>query len=568
MRSVGRYQLNERIGEGAMADVYRAFDPEIGRSLAIKLLKPEYRQSEECCSRFLREARAAGALSHPGIVTIHDVGESDGDPYIAMELLDGEPLDDLLRRTGQFGAEHLISIGLQLVEALAYAHSLGVVHRDIKPSNVMISRDGCSAKLLDFGIARVVEAHPTLDGENLKTQVGQVIGTPRYMSPEQAQGLPLDGRSDLFSLGVVLYEMATGVAAFPATSAATLALQITMSDPEPIGLRAPGCPRGLQFIIEKLISKKPEKRFADGAQAAAALRREQAGLNAVIAEGRRRGRGRRLPLEVRTTLVIAGVTAIALVIGTQTMLSRQYTAMERVALTSGSTIAEFVASNVALSAVENATLPPAEQDWAPIAAFVTAASHESNVKGMSVVDAEGIVRGASDQALIGKRYQAPTGETAVHTATAEKVTNARLAGGIDAFRFVRPILYAGRPFGTVDLTLSKAELERTAQLSQVLLSALAALILLVVAGTSFLVVRALAGPIRRLRAGLDAVAAGDLDMRISHRRTDEFGDLFDRFNRLVGELDTRVEQEDLAATRLNSPPAPNAPAASVSRKVA
>src|SRR5258708_16326681 len=116
MRLVGRYQLNERIGEGAMADVYRAFDPEIGRSLAIKLLKPEYRQSEECCSRFLREARAAGALSHPGIVTIHDVGESDGDPYIAMELLHGEPLDDLLKRSGPFDPEHLLSIGLQLVE--------------------------------------------------------------------------------------------------------------------------------------------------------------------------------------------------------------------------------------------------------------------------------------------------------------------------------------------------------------------------------------------------------------------------------------------------------------------
>jgi serine/threonine-protein kinase len=568
MRTVGRYQLNERIGEGAMADVYRAFDPEIGRSLAIKLLKPEYRQSEECCSRFLREARAAGVLSHPGIVTIHDVGESEGDPYIAMELLDGEPLDDLLKRTGPFGAEHLLSIGLQLVEALAYAHGLGVVHRDVKPSNVMISRDGRSAKLLDFGIARVVEAHPTLDGENLKTQVGQVIGTPRYMSPEQAQGMPLDGRSDLFSLGVVLYEMATGVAAFPATTAATLALQITMSDPEPIALRAPGCPRGLQFIIEKLIAKKPEKRFADGAQAAAALRREQAGLTAVLAEGRARGHGRRLPIEARMTLIMTGVTAIALVIGTQTMLSRQYAAMERVALTSGSTIAEFVASNAALSAVENATLPAAEQDWAPIAAFVTAASHESNVKGMTVVDANGIVRGASDQRLIGERYHAPAGEKVVNSAPGEKVSKAHLAGGGDGFRFVRPILYAGRPFGTVDLTLSNAELERTAQLSQMLISALAALILLVVAGTSYLVARALAGPIRRLRAGLEAVAAGDLDMRISHRRADEFGDLFDCFNRLAGELDQRVEQEDLAATQLSSPPAPAPSKPALPRKVA
>lgn len=568
MRLVGRYQLVERIGEGAMADVYRAFDPEIGRSLAIKLLKPEFRQSDECCARFLREARAAGALSHPGIVTIHDVGESEGDPYIAMELLDGEPLDDLLRRVGPFDAEHLLTIGLQLVEALTYAHGLGVVHRDVKPSNVMISRDGRSAKLLDFGIARVVEAHPMLDAENLKTQVGQVIGTPRYMSPEQAQGLPLDGRSDLFSLGVVLYEMATGVAAFPATTAATLALQITMSDPEPIAQRASNCPRGLQFIIEKLMAKKPEKRFADGAQAAAALRREQAGLNAVIAEGRARGRGRRLPLEARMTLVMTGVTAVALVIGVHTMLSRQYTAMERVALTSGSTIAEFVASNAALPAVENATLPPEQQDWAPIAAFVTAASHEAEVKGMTVVDAGGVIRGASDQRLIGRRYRAPIDEATVRSAPDEKVTSTHLAGGAEGFRFIRPILYAGQPFGTVDLTLSKAELERTNSLSQMLLAGLGLLILLVVAATSFLVARSLAGPIRRLRAGLDAVTEGDLDMRISHRRADEFGDLFDRFNRLVGELEQRAEQEDLAATRLNATVAPADSKPTFSSKVA
>jgi methyl-accepting chemotaxis protein len=328
-----------------------------------------------------------------------------------------------------------------------------------------------------------------------------------------------------------------------------------MSDPEPIATRAPGCPRGLQFIIEKLIAKKPEKRFADGTQAAAALRREQAGLTAVLAEGRDRGRGRHLPLEGRMTLIMTGVTAVALVIGMHTMLSRQYTAMERVALTSGSTIAEFVASNAALPAVENATLPPAQQDWAPIAAFVTAASHEENVKNMAVVDASGVVRGASDPRLIGQRYAAPTGEATIRSAPDEKVTSARLADGVDGFRFVRPILYAGRPFGTVDITLGKAELEQTNQLSQMLLVALAGLILLVVAGTSFLVARALAGPIRRLRAGLDAVAAGDLDMRISHRRADEFGDLFDRFNRLVGELDQRVEQEDLAATRLSVPPA-------------
>ena len=143
----GRYHVIDRVAAGGMGEVFRARDAVLDREVAIKVLHRSLAGDQGFVERFRREAQAAANLNHPNIVTIHDVGESDGDPYIAMELLDGEPLDDLLKRTGQFGAEHLISIGLQLVEALAYAHSLGVVHRDVKPSNVMISRDGRSAKL-------------------------------------------------------------------------------------------------------------------------------------------------------------------------------------------------------------------------------------------------------------------------------------------------------------------------------------------------------------------------------------------------------------------------------------
>ncbi|MET0293990.1 MAG: serine/threonine-protein kinase, partial [Phenylobacterium sp.] len=141
---IGRYEVRERIGQGAMADVWRAYDPGIGRELAVKLLKDEFRADPEYAARFLREARAAGALSHPNIVTIFDVGEEGGYPYIAMELLEGEPLDVVIERNGRLAPADVIAIGLQLAEALRYAHDLGVVHRDIKPSNVMLSPDGRS----------------------------------------------------------------------------------------------------------------------------------------------------------------------------------------------------------------------------------------------------------------------------------------------------------------------------------------------------------------------------------------------------------------------------------------
>ena len=166
-------------------------------------------------SRFLQEARAAGSLSHPNIVTIYDVGEAQGFPYIAMELLSGQPLDVVMRERGVFDIADVLNIGVQLSDALSYAHRLGIVHRDIKPSNVMLSQDGKTPKILDFGIARVSEASGDANATRLMhTQVGQVLGTPRYMSPEQALGRELDGRSDLFSLGVVLYEMITGKPAF------------------------------------------------------------------------------------------------------------------------------------------------------------------------------------------------------------------------------------------------------------------------------------------------------------------------------------------------------------------
>ena len=235
MQVVGRYEILEKIGEGAMADVYRAFDPSIQRVLAIKVLKAEFRQNREYTARFLREAKAAGALSHPNIVTIYDVGEVDAYPYIAMELLDGETLDRAAEREGRLAADRVMDIGLQLALALHYAHQTGVVHRDIKPSNIFLGSDGRTIKILDFGIARVTEADRAAeDAENLKTQFGQVLGTPRYMSPEQALGRELDGRSDLFSAGVLLYELITGRRAFSGATAVTLALQITQIDPHRI----------------------------------------------------------------------------------------------------------------------------------------------------------------------------------------------------------------------------------------------------------------------------------------------------------------------------------------------
>jgi len=527
MKIVGRYQIQARIGQGAVANVYRAYDPSINRVLAIKVLRREYCRNPEFTSRFLREARAAGALSHPNIVTIYDVGEIEGFPYIAMELLDGAPLDKVAQQTGRFPIDNVIAIGCQLASALQYAHGAGVVHRDIKPSNIILSRDGRSIKILDFGIARVADINSTAGEEVLKTHVGQVLGTPRYMSPEQALGRPLDGRSDLFSVGVLLYELITGKPAFNGSSAATLALQITQLEPAPIDV-TPECPRGLKFVVGKLLAKRPEQRFATGAALLDALKRERAALENAKTIG-----VRKLTSSLRGAIAITAATALICALGIATVLDRQYRAMERVAVTSGASIASFVASNTALTAAENAVLPEEESDWLPVQAFIATASADPNVTQMQIADHRGVIRAASNPELIGALYLEPRGRRVASNAANISVTSVRGSTGAESFRFAQPITYAGRTVGLVDVSVRKTELQGAALLSLALLGGLGALIVALVAFLSVLASRWVLAPVRTLKAALQDAADGNSDFRISHTRNDEFGDLFDGFNALM-----------------------------------
>jgi eukaryotic-like serine/threonine-protein kinase len=529
---LGRYRIDGRLGEGAMADVFRAHDPDIGRTVAIKLLKPQYARDPEIGARFLREARAAGALSHANIATIFDVGEVDGVAYIAMELVDGKPLDEVLHAAGRMPYERVLRIGRQLADALAYAHRSGVVHRDVKPSNILISPDGATAKLLDFGVARVGDT----EGAALaRTQVGQLVGTPRYMSPEQALGLPVDARSDLFSLGVVLYEMVTGKVAFPGTGLAALAIQIAQDKVAPIGASAADCPPGLRFIIDKLLAKKPEQRFADGAALVAALDRE------LSAEREASPTRRGLPLRIKLPLTLFVVTALALAASVYSILGREQRALEQMAAISGNSIAAFVTGNAAVVAADNAGLAATDQDWASLQAFVATAAQDEGVRDIVVADADGVIRASSRPDQIGRRYRASSGEPTIDGAGDRAVTSAPDQGAGTGLRFVRPILYAGARFGTVDLVLKRTALDQAIARSKALLAALSAIVMFAVLLVGYLSGAMVARPLRRLRVALDDAAKNDFAMRLSHRRRDEFGEVFDAFNRAAAEAESRVQ---------------------------
>lgn len=308
---IGRYEVRERLGEGAMSVVYKAFDAEIGRELAIKLLKPDLAKDPTYRSRFIAEAKAAGKLNHANIVTIFDTGEIASGPYIVMELLDGLTLEDEIKVKGFPKVEDAVEIGIHLADALNYSHERKVVHRDVKPSNIIRVGGQHQVKITDFGIAHIENP----DGMRL-TMVGTIVGTPRFMSPEQARGEQnIDGRSDLFSVGVLLYYLLSGKHPFTGETVISLCNKILNVPPTPMAEVAPQVPAGLRRIVERLLNKDINKRFQSGKALAVALR----GVRAEMDEDRQRSRENKLlPMRHRwavlLTLMVALVTAGVLLV--------------------------------------------------------------------------------------------------------------------------------------------------------------------------------------------------------------------------------------------------------------
>ncbi len=269
-RALGRYEIVAEIGRGAMGAVYKARDPKIDRLVAIKtvlLHQSVVQEQQDFRRRFFIEAKAAGRLLHPGIVAVFDVGEDPetSDPYIVMEYIEGITLRELLARQGKkLPVDHALRIAQELAEALDYAHTQGVVHRDIKPANILVTKDG-QAKISDFGIAQLDLTHMTLPG--------RVLGTPAYMSPEQLEGEKVDGRSDLFSLGAILYTSLTGHRPFQGNSATTVCFKVANREPLQVTSLAPELPHELDAVIARALAKNPEERYQRGTEFAEDLRK-------------------------------------------------------------------------------------------------------------------------------------------------------------------------------------------------------------------------------------------------------------------------------------------------------
>ncbi|MGA7255955.1 MAG: serine/threonine-protein kinase, partial [Terracidiphilus sp.] len=312
---IGRYEILEELGHGAMGSVLRARDPAMGRTVAVKTILTsalESGQGEEYRMRFYREARAAGSLAHAGIVPVFDVGEHEGMPFLVMEYVEGRTLAAAMRSGERFTLERVCELGQQIAEALGYAHRKGVIHRDIKPANIlMTSPDAYGSerpRITDFGVAKLAAGEVT--------RTGQLLGTPAFMPPEQFTGAPVDGRADLFSLGVILYALATGEQPFPGETVTTVSYKVVHTDPVPPARLNPAMPAALDAAILKCLAKNPAERFQTGEELAAEL----AAL-----------RGATEPSVMRTAVVTTGVDSEATQDGSAAgMLVRQTAPVGRI----------------------------------------------------------------------------------------------------------------------------------------------------------------------------------------------------------------------------------------------
>ena len=543
VRQVGRYQVVERIGRGGMATVYRAHDPSIGRDVAIKFLHASLSEDEEYRERFLQEARAAGGLSHPNIVIVHDVGEIEGRPYMAMELLDGEPLSDSMAGGQPMPVRDVVIMGIQVARALDYAHARGIVHRDIKPGNLMRLRGTQTVKVTDFGIAHVEAV-----GKEQRTRVGDILGTPQYMSPEQAAGEKLDGRSDLFSSGIMFYQMLTGQRPFAGDSLVALAVKIAKEEPTPIAKLRPDLPAALRRVVERCLAKAPDRRFQTGRELSDALSRV---LDEIDAAALDKDKPRIVPLRVKWAATMALIVAVVMALAGTVITKRQQAALMAQVIDSGAALSRFIAAQNAASALL--------EEWEAVDVSVQSIMKTGDFQSITLTDTAGVVRAASQQDLKGKPYQAPKGEALAQRDGGLVVTRYQ-AQGEPVLGFDAPITYGGKPAGRVALGLTERPLVQVARLSITLMGVLALVTIAAVAIAMYFVANWFAQPIRLLGESMAEIAKGRFDHRIHEQRKDEFGLLYAAFDQMAQALHDREAGAGATAMPLQPASTVTAPA--------
>ena len=524
---VGRYRIDGILGEGAMAVVYAGFDPDIERQVAIKCLHREVAADPAFRRRFLAEARAAGQLTHPHIVTIFDAGETgDGRAYIAMERLSGETLASRVAREGYPPLPVIMDLVEQIAAALDYAHAQGVVHHDIKPENIMLTDGWQHAKVNDFGIAercgrRGVAAAP-------RTEVG---GTPAYMAPEHLRGQATDARSDLFSLGVVLYWLLTGKLPWPETGDVEQLIREREQMPTPsIQPRDPAAPSILLDVVRTLLAPVASARYQRGTEVVDDLqlaRREYERLHEKPLASHITS------LRLRWVGILGAVLSLTLLLGLATIHTRQNVAVTRLALDFGSSLGRMVAAESA----ENLLLG----DRAATRALVESIARNQQIDYLAIADRYDEVIASTRPEQVGHRLPALTGQQLARPGDIDSYRSQAANGvrGNEMLLFAVPVRYQTATVGALRLGISTAPLRSAQKATLWVIIAVLVVTLVAVVGAAYWLSRRLLALLDLLSAALLRVARGDFHYRIRLARRDELGRLFATFNLMSGALQAR-----------------------------
>lgn len=447
---IGRYKLVKEIGRGAMSVVYQAEDPEIGRSLAIKLLKHELVEKEEYRELFLREAKAAGRLGHPGIVTIYDVGIWQERPFIAMELLEGENLDDYLQKNGTLSLEQAADLAKQLTLALDYAHQNGVIHRDLKPDNILVLDGGRRFKITDFGIAHV--EHLFLEDEGGKTNE-KIMGTPAYMSPEQITGHGVDFKTDLYSLGVILYQVTKGELPFQAPNYAAMMQAVLHMNPQPINIVSE---QGFmwQSIIFRLLQKNPDHRYDSSDELlieietlAKELTQNKEGLAGI----------RFVSMRARWAISLSAVVLVVMILGMVWVYNKQNQLMNQLVFDYGNSMVQIISS-------ETAELLLLDEDVALQAITVDIADN-SQIQHLSIRNGQDIVQSSSQPDQINKPFELPKASELQQQNNDAKIYSNLTDYNQEVVLFDSPITYQDKQIGHAFIAISRSNLKSATQSS-------------------------------------------------------------------------------------------------------
>lgn len=516
MERIGRYEIVRELGRGSMSIVYEGFDGRIDRNLAIKVLRRRYARDVGARQRFLREARAAGGLAHPNIVTVFDVGQAEAAPYMVMELLPGGTLQHWLEqdRLAELDTDRLIELAIQLARALAYAHQHGVIHRDIKPANIHYDPKTNIAKMMDFGIAATERKTETTESQE------RIAGTLTHMAAELLAGEPADARTDLYSLGVVLYQLLSGVLPFSAETPETLIKQIRQHEIHPLKPFRSDTPSELVDLTYRLMALEPESRPVSATQVADELGEIKEGIRSgIVHQFRRKSAAWRWPL-----LTGVGV-AVVLVLGLTHVYRSQTEAIAQTTFGFGDALASLIAQETAEALIL--------EDTTALSVLVSDFAANPAIRHLHISDADGIVQASTDPYLRGERAPPPEGNGIERDSGSVRLN--RSENGVLVFRV--PIRFQARRVGQVQLGLDGSGMGQTANATMWMLVVVFCAALLALAMGLVWMTRRQQLALKRLGWGLKRLQRGQFEYRLEYIRRDEFATVFSQFNRLAVRLD-------------------------------